>query len=197
MRNFSEACLRNQQAIFEQLQPWLKTATQVLEIGSGSGQHAEYFCRQLPDILWQCSDRQMWLEALNENIKAMRLQNIVAPLELDVDISADWPEQSYDLIYTANSLHIMSWQSVENLFAHLPNQLQLDGYFCCYGPMKYKGDFTSKSNANFDFCLKDRDPQSGIRDIEALQALASHQHIHLVKDISMPANNQLLIWQKT
>ena len=193
MRNFSESCLRNQAIIFEQLQPWLQDASHALEIGSGSGQHAQFFCQHLPTLQWQCTDKTEWLAGLQENIAAINLSNISAAIELDVN--NEWPDKAYDLIYTANSLHIMSWQSVKNLFSNLSQHLQPQGYFCCYGPMKYQQKFTSDSNANFDLWLKNRDAASGIRDFEALQLLADKQKLKLIKDINMPANNQLLIWQ--
>ncbi|MEH6442825.1 MAG: DUF938 domain-containing protein [Oceanospirillaceae bacterium] len=194
MLNFSESCARNQQVIYDQLLPWLEQSQNVLEIGSGSGQHALHFCSQLPKLQWQCADRDMWLNALAINIQNAELENIKAPIELDVNGS--WPNAQYDLIYTANSLHIMSWQSVQNLFANLANCLHNGGYFCCYGPFKYAGEFTSSSNENFEQWLKNRNNESGIRDFEAIEILANAQQLHLVTDISMPANNQLLIWKK-
>lgn len=194
MLNFSESCARNQQVIFENLLPWLQQSQQVLEIGSGSGQHALHFCKQLAQLQWQCTDRSEWLAALKINIESAALSNLSPPIELDVN--NHWPAAQYDLIYTANSLHIMSWESVQNLMFNITGCLNEGAYFCCYGPFKYAGEFTSPSNANFDTWLKSRDIESGIRDFEALEALANAQHLKLVSDIAMPANNQLLIWQK-
>jgi len=195
MLNFSDSCQRNQQPILEQLKPWLLQSVEVLEIGSGSGQHALHFSKALATINWQCTDRAMWLDALQTNIQEAALDNVRPAIELDVD--GVWPQRQFDMIYTANSLHIMGWDSVQALFNNLAEHLHIGGYFCCYGPFKYNGEFTSPSNANFENWLKDRDPQSGVRDFEALQALAEQQQLNLVTDIPMPANNQLLIWQKT
>ncbi|MFT5706070.1 MAG: SAM-dependent methyltransferase [Oceanospirillaceae bacterium] len=194
MLNFSESCARNQQVIYDQLLPWLEQSQNALEIGSGSGQHALHFCSQLPQLQWQCADRDMWLDALAINIQNAELTNIKTPIELDVNGS--WPNAQYDLVYTANSLHIMNWQSVQNLFANLTDCLHSGGYLCCYGPFKYAGEFTSPSNANFELWLKNRDHESGIRDFEAIEILANAQQLRLVTDINMPANNQLLIWKK-
>ena len=194
MLNFSESCQRNQQPILEQLTPWLEQSVDVLEIGSGSGQHALHFSSALPALRWQCTDRSMWLAALQSNIQEATLDNDLPAKELDVN--KQWPQRQFDMIYTANSLHIMGWDSVELLFSHLAEHLHPSGYFCCYGPFKYNGEFTSHSNANFELWLKSRAPQSGVRDFEALQQLAQQQQLSLVTDIPMPANNQLLIWQK-
>lgn len=193
MHHFSDACARNQVPLYQALQPWLEQVNRVLEIGSGSGQHALYFTEKLPHLVWQCSDRAMWLEGLNANIAAYFPANTATALELDVNQL--WPEQRFDMLYTANSLHIMSWQSVQNLFAQLPTHLQDNGFFCCYGPFKYRGEFTSPSNANFQQWLIERDSASGIRDFEALAELAEQSQLHLVSDFDMPANNQLLVWQ--
>lgn len=196
MMNFSESCVRNQQPIFDQLHTTLSEATTVLEIGSGSGQHAIFFSQQLPHLQWQCSDQRIWLEGLQHNLIEAKanLNNTLAPFELD--INKVWPDEKYDVIYTANSLHIMSWDSVKTLFKQLPFNLHEEGTFCCYGPFKYRGEFTSESNESFDRWLKARDIQSGIRDIEGLIEVATASGLQLVEDVPMPANNQLLFWKK-
>jgi len=199
MRNFSPSCERNQDVIFEQLQELLGQVNTVLEIGSGSGQHALFFQQQLikrnnSSVIWQCSDRGEWLADLALNITDMAMDNVLTPIELDVD--NNWPSQSFDMIYTANSIHIMSWENVENLFKNLPSTLQAQGYFCCYGPFKYNAEFTSESNQKFEQWLKGRDAKSGIKDFEAIEKLALQHGIQLVSDITMPANNQLLVWQR-
>ncbi len=194
MQNFSPSCERNQQVIFETLLPWLQQTSSVLEIGSGSGQHAFHFCEQLAHLSWQCSDQGEYYAGLLANIAQSNNPQINQAIELDVN--GRWPTQSYDMIYTSNSLHIMSWQSVKALFSQLSAHLKQDGYFCCYGPFKYQGEFTSPSNADFEQWLINRNSQSGIRDFEALCELATEQQLTFVSDIAMPANNQLLIWQK-
>lgn len=193
MHNYSPSCERNQQVIFDTLAPWLKQVTSVLEIGSGSGQHAFHFTQLLDHLNWQCTDRGEYLAGLEANIA----NHPKLPAAIELDVNGPWPEQCYDMIYTANSLHIMDWQSVQALFSRLAKQLNPQGFFSCYGPFKYHGEFTSPSNANFQLWLKDRDPASGIRDFEALNSMAQDQDLSLIRDISMPANNQLLIWQKS
>lgn len=193
MFNFSEACARNQQPIYEALADRLSTVSSVLELGSGTGQHALHFSAQAPHLRWQCSDTPAYLEALAHNLAQSAAHDLVAPILLDVN--QQWPAQRFEMIYTANSLHIMSWDSVLNLFAQLNSHLSKDGLFCCYGPFKYQGEFTSASNAQFEQWLKGRDPLSGVRDFEALQQLGELHGLSLIDDIKMPANNQLLIWQ--
>jgi hypothetical protein len=198
IHNFSPSCERNQQAIFEALSPWLQQVNSVLEIGSGSGQHAFHFCKQLPSLAWQCTDRGEYLAGLKANIDQHNYRQPSSKFSqaIELDVGGAWPEQHCDMIYTANSLHIMSWQSVQSLILNLSSCLNDGGFFCCYGPFKYAGEFTSPSNANFDIWLKDRNQESGIRNFEALEGLANAQQLQLVRDIKMPANNQLLIWQK-
>jgi len=194
IHNYSESCTRNQQVIAEQLAPIFAQSDCVLEIGSGSGQHALHFCQTHPHLNWQCSDQTQWLDGLTKNIAASEISAIATPIELDVN--ARWPNKQYSLIYTANSLHIMSMQSMLALFSNIGSHLTETGYFCCYGPFKYQGDYTSPSNSQFDVWLKNRDTLSGIRDFEVISELAKEQRLKLISDTNMPANNQLLIWQK-
>jgi cyclopropane fatty-acyl-phospholipid synthase-like methyltransferase len=199
MRNIAPSCERNQDVIFTEIKPLLKNIDTVLEIGSASGQHAQYFMQQFSKeqtnhIIWQCTDRKQWIEDLALNIKEMNCEKILAPFEFDVDLH--WPKKQYDLIYTANSIHIMSLSDVVNLFQNLSSIINEDGFFCSYGPFKYKGKFTSESNAQFDLLLKERDVKSGIKDIETLETLAHKYGMSLLRDIKMPANNQLLVWKK-
>jgi cyclopropane fatty-acyl-phospholipid synthase-like methyltransferase len=194
MRNFSESCQRNQEAILTTLSPWLRKSISLLEIGSGSGQHAIHFCARFPQLHWQCTDRGNWLADLGLNLAETQLANLPPPLELDVNRA--WPLEKYDIIYTANSLHIMSWDSVKALFSQLSEHLTQEGIFCCYGPFKYQNEFTSPSNANFEAWLQSRDRLSGVRDFEAVAQLAKEHYLDFMTDHLMPANNQLLIWQK-
>lgn len=167
----------------------------VLEIGSGTGQHALYVCSRLPQLEWQTSDLpehhagiQMWLDEA-------ALPNVFSPLALDV--TKRWaPKNPFDYLFTANSLHIMSWLAVEDLFEQLPSWLKLGGRFVAYGPFNYGGEFSSPSNAKFQQWLQSRDPLSGIRDFEAVNELATAAGCRLLDDIAMPANNQCLVWQR-
>ena len=134
MLNFSDSCQRNQQPILQQLKPWLQPGAEVLEIGSGSGQHALHFSAALPAINWQCTDRAMWLGALQANIQEAALDNVGPAIELDVN--GEWPKRQFDIIYTANSLHIMDWDSVQALFNNLFQHLQTNGYFLLLRPFQ-------------------------------------------------------------
>ncbi len=198
MLNFSESCERNKKAILPVLQDYFADVTRVLEIGSGSGQHALYFSQQLPHLCWQPSDQPKLLPALQQNLAASRLPeskaaNLALPLALDV-LQMPWPDVQPDGVFTANTLHIMPTSGVEAFFAGLSQQLRKPGYVCIYGPFNYQGQFTSDSNARFDRWLKDRDPRSGIRDFEWICQLAETAELKLVDDVAMPANNRVLVF---
>jgi cyclopropane fatty-acyl-phospholipid synthase-like methyltransferase len=191
---FSQACENNKHPILNKLAPLLQKQQQVLEIGSGTGQHAVYFASELSNIHWQCSDRQENLDGIGAWIADAKLDNLAPPICLDVH-DLNWPTQHFDMIYSANTLHIMSWHEVTLFFRQLKNCLAKEGLLCVYGPFNYVGKFSSPSNAQFDQWLKQRDHQSGIRDFEAIDQLAQKIGLTLQADHKMPANNQLLIWQ--
>ncbi len=196
---FSEACERNKGPILEVLQRWLgDQAGVVLEIGAGTGQQAVYFARHLPHLSWQPTERLENLSALTARIEVEGSCNLLAPLELDVEQGA-WPSDadSVDAVYTANTLHIVSWQQVQALFRGVGRVLRDDGLLIVYGPFRYGGQFTSHSNSVFDAALRTRDPLSGIRDFEAVDTLAVAQGMRLVEDCAMPANNQTLLWRRS
>ena len=189
---FSQACENNKQPILNHLKTVLQECQHVLEIGSGTGQHAVYFAANMPQLIWQCSDRA-------ENILGIQrwLADTALPAPLTLDVGdGNWPAQLYDAIFSANTLHIMSWSEVELFFQKVDAQLKSNALLCIYGPFKYSGEFTSPSNADFDLWLKRNNPLSGIRDFEAIRELAMHAGFQLVADHNMPANNQLLIWQR-
>ena len=167
----------------------------VLEVGSGTGQHAVHFAAALPHLVWQTSDRPEWLPGIRLWLAEAALSNTPAPLQLDV--TGPWPETRFDAIFTANTLHIMGWAEVEAFFATLPGSLTEDARLTIYGPFNYGGEFTSDSNRAFDQWLKDRDPASGIRDFEAVDALARGVGLCLVEDNAMPANNRCLVWRRS
>jgi SAM-dependent methyltransferase len=196
---FSEACERNKGPILDVLQRWLgQRAGLVLEIGAGTGQHAVHFARNLPHLSWQPTERLESLASLTTRIEVEGSCNLLAPLELDVE-QATWPcvADSVDAVYTANTLHIVSWPQVQALFRGVGRVLRDDGLLIVYGPFRYGGQFTSHSNAVFDEALRSRDPLSGIRDFEAVDALAAGQGLRLVEDCAMPANNQALVWRRS
>jgi len=195
MKPFSEACEQNRQPILEVLRVELAGCRDVLEIGSGTGQHAVFFGTQFPHIRWQTSDVAGAHAGIRAWLDEAQLDNVLPPLPLDV-CSDDWPAQTYDAVFSANTTHIMSWPQVECFFAGVGRVLGAGGVFCLYGPFNYGGDYTSDSNAQFDRWLKARDPLSGIRDFEALDALAQRVGLVLRKDYEMPANNRTLVWSK-
>jgi SAM-dependent methyltransferase len=193
MLPFSEASERNKQPILAILRGILGGRRHVVEIGAGTGQHAVHFARELPQLEWQPTDRREYLPGLAARIKAEGPPNLLAPIELDV-MQADWPTLAADAVFSANTLHIMSWPEVGAFFSGVGRMLQHDGVLVVYGPFRYGGVFTTDSNAAFDRSLRARDPASGIRDFEAVNALAEAQGFELQADHAMPANNQLLSW---
>jgi cyclopropane fatty-acyl-phospholipid synthase-like methyltransferase len=192
---FSQPSENNKQVILDILKRHLATADSLLEIGGGSGQHAVFFAEQFPRLRWQSSDIPSNVDSLNLRIAAAQLPNLPAAFALDVN-DAPWNCCQCKAIYTANSLHIMSADSVENFFDGVAGQLQEGGRLMVYGPFRYDGAFTTESNTRFDLWLKGRDPLSGIRDFEWVNSLASNAGLQLLEDNAMPANNQFLIWKK-
>jgi len=191
---YSQACENNKQPILDVLSHALSDTAQVLEIGSGSGQHAVHFAQHLPQLTWQTSDLAINHDGIKQWINEAQLSNLQLPISLD--LNQPWPIEQTQAIYTANTLHIVSWPLVVKFFAGVKQHLSNGGVLCIYGPFNYQGQFTSQSNANFDLWLKGRDPQSGIRDIEAIMTLAAEAGLSLTKDHQMPANNRLLVFTK-
>ena len=192
MLAFSEACERNKQPILDRLVDELVRSSRVLEVGSGTGQHAVHFARNMRHLEWQPSDRADYLYDLAARIAEEGTPNLLAPLELDV--LGQWPKLATDAVYSANTLHIMSWPEVEAFLSGVGQVLAVGGVLVVYGPFRYAGRFTSDSNAAFDRSLRERDPASGIRDIETVRGLAEAQGFALTADHAMPANNQLVVW---
>jgi cyclopropane fatty-acyl-phospholipid synthase-like methyltransferase len=191
---FSQSCENNKRPILEVLRRHLADARQLLEVGSGTGQHAVFFAEQLPQLVWQTSDRREHHAGIRQWIEAAGLHNVLPPLELEV-IARPWPVARADAVFSANTAHIMSWAMVEAFVAGVGELLRGGGVFCLYGPFNYGGAYTSASNERFDAWLAARDPASAIRDFEAVDALAAAAGLRLVEDNPMPANNRLLVWQ--
>lgn len=191
---FSQACENNKAPILEILSQAFSQCISILEIGSGTGQHAEHFARHLPHLSWQASDQAHYLPGLNERLKRAALVNLPQALCLDVT-QQHLPVGRFDGLFTANTLHIMSWSMVESLFQRLDKLLNDNATLCIYGPFNYNGHFTSLSNQLFDQSLRSRDAAMGIRDSEQVFALAKSQGFSLHQDCTMPANNRLL-WFK-
>jgi cyclopropane fatty-acyl-phospholipid synthase-like methyltransferase len=190
----SPSCDRNRDPILAVLREYFADRREVLEIGSGTGQHAVYFAQALPHLVWQASDVAENLPGIREWLDDARLFNTPPPLLLDVN--SQWPVKQYDAVFSANTLHIMSWGEVEGLFQRLSAMLAADALLTVYGPFNYNGKFTSESNAAFNEWLQARGEHMAIRDFEAVNALASAIGLHLLQDIPMPANNRMLIWRQ-
>lgn len=192
---FSQACENNKRPILSVLQRHLQPGCRVLEVGSGTGQHVVFFAAELPDTAWQPSDRGDYLPIVAARVARAGLANVGKPVELDVD-HPRWSAGPFAAVYSANTAHIMGWPSVERFVAGVGGVLAPGGLFLLYGPFNYGGRFTSASNESFDESLRQRDPASGIRDFEAVDALARDAGLNLVEDNAMPANNRLLVWRR-
>ncbi|MGE4071449.1 MAG: DUF938 domain-containing protein [Lysobacterales bacterium] len=192
-RPHAPATERNRDAILEVLADHFGQKARILEIGSGTGQHALYFAQALPHLHWQCSDRAERLDGIRLWLTENALANTPPPLELDV--AGSWPDQRFDGVFSANTLHIMSWPEVESMFAGLRSILAPDARLVVYGPFKYQQQHTSDSNREFDQSLRAEVPSRGIRDFEAVDALAQGIGLRLIEDRTMPANNRCLVWK--
>lgn len=191
----SDACERNKGPILEILREVFTGCTSILEIGSGTGQHAVHFATEMPWLVWQPSDRADAMPGLRKRIVYEGPKNLRAPVELDVT-QPPWDVRRMDGVFMANTLHILGWREVEAFFVNLPAILKPGAVLVIYGPFRYAGQYTSESNASFDEMLRARDPQSGIRDFEAVDALARGIGFALQADHRMPANNQTLVWKQ-
>lgn len=189
------SCARNREPILAVLARHFADRRAVLEIGSGSGQHAIHFAAALPHLAWQTSDRRQNLEGIRAWLGEAALPNTPPPLELDV--TGAWPAQCFDAIFSANTLHIMGWSEVEGFFDRLPAVMHGDAKLVIYGPFNYRGGFTSESNAAFDAWLKQGNPLQGIRDFEAVDVLARQSGLSLIEDCAMPSHNRCLVWGRS
>ena len=192
---FAPACERNRDPILEVLREHFADRRRVLELGSGTGQHAVHFAGALPHLSWQASDRTANLPGIRMWLDEARLPNTPPPIELDVN--GPWPGSTFDAVFSANTLHIMGWDDVVLLFRALPGVVADDAILAIYGPFNYGGRFTSESNAAFDARLRSENARRGLRDMEAVDALAREAGFTLVEDRAMPANNRTLVWRRT
>lgn len=189
------SCAKNREPILGVLRDHFADCRAVLEIGSGTGQHAIFFAGQLPHLTWQTSDCPENLPGIAAWLADAALTNTPAPLAFNV--LETWPERRVDAVFSANTLHIMPWPAVERLFARLPEILTEQAKLAIYGPFNYGGRFTSESNAAFDAWLKEKAAHQGGRDFEAVDALAGQAGLRLLEDRAMPSNNRCLVWQRT
>ena len=197
---FSQACENNKQPILEVLEQELQDFTHVLEVGSGTGQHSVYFAPRLAHLIWQTSDVFAYHATINAWHAAYPAPNLYAPLTFDVSCDSVPINKAvaapYDAVFTANTLHIMSWSLVSKLFELVGDMLPLNGKFIIYGPFNENGRYSSESNRQFDHSLRQRDSNSGIRHLEDVIDLANSHHLVLSNTYMMPANNQILVFQK-
>lgn len=220
MKPYALSSETNKTPILAVLKEIFADRKQVLEIASGTGQHAVHFAHELPHLTWQPSELAQNLPGIQAWLDEAQLPNVLPPLALDIN-DAHWPfpnsvqplnsvrpernevkskevnpnQTQPDAIFNANTVHIISWPEVERLFAHIARVIAPGGCVCLYGPYNYDGKFTSASNASFDVWLKSRDPNSGVRDFEAVDRLAASHGLELLRDIAMPSNNRILVWQ--
>ena len=193
IKPFSQACANNRQPILEVLKRVFVDANDVLEIGSGTGQHAVYFAPELKHLMWQPSDRRENIPGIHAWIEEEPSRNLKKPVELDVD--GPWPANKFDGFFTANTCHIMPWESVVNMFSGIGKKAGEETVLAIYGPFKYRGEFTTESNANFDRWLKGIAPHQGVREFEDIVRLAEGVGFTLAEDNALPANNQLLVFR--
>lgn len=200
---FSQACENNKKPILNILKDAFNSSEKILEIGSGTGQHSVYFAQHLPNLSWQTSDLPINHYSINARKEESELKNLLPPITIDLQQEWRVPLQQsrlatamVDGIFTANTLHIVSWHLVQKFFDGIKEHLTYGGVVCIYGPFNYEGEFTSERNAQFDLWLKARDTASGIRDFEQVLQLAKDADLQLSADHTMPANNRLLVFNK-
>lgn len=196
LKPFSQACENNAPSILIELCRLLVSSTSVLEIGSGTGQHAVFFGEALSHLTWQTSDLPENHEGICLWLDEAALQNVLPPIDVNVDDDYEEDER-YDVIFMSNTLHILSWKQVKKCFSQMNKAIANNGLLIIYGPFNYKGNFTSESNMRFDQWLKAADAERGIRDFERVNKLAQDEGFILEEDNAMPANNRLLVWRFT
>jgi cyclopropane fatty-acyl-phospholipid synthase-like methyltransferase len=193
---FSAACDNNRKPILSIIEVLFANSGKILEIGSGTGQHAVYFADKMRQLVWQTSDLKENHEGILSWLNEADLSNVLPPLELDVT-EKNWPvEDDIDAVFSANAIHIMGWHAAKAMIAAVGKLLPAEGLFVLYGPFNYDNEYTSESNARFDAWLKQQNPESGIRNFEDVEQLANAAGLYLQNDFEMPANNRILCWKK-
>ncbi len=193
---FSAACERNRDPIFDVLRQYIKPEhTHLLEIGSGTGQHAVYFAPHFKHMTWITSDVPAHHLGMVMWFKEFKIPNISGPIRFKVGID-EFPKQPVNIVYTANTFHIMSWKNVKTLMKMFGHRLRKNSLVMIYGPFNYDGKFTSPSNEQFDRMLKEENPDSGIRNFEDVNKAMIKNGFELLKDHEMPANNRMLIYKR-
>ncbi len=195
----SEAAERNKLPILEVIRDYFPERGTVLEIGSGTGQHAAFFASQMPTVSWRASDlagNHAWIE---KTLAQAGCGNASGPFELDVGVEEHWnrickPVGKFDGVFSANTAHIMSWQRVVDMFQGVSRILAPTRKFVIYGPFNRNGEYTSASNASFDRYLKSLNSDQGIRDDQEVLQVAGSCNLDFRESIDMPANNRILIF---
>ena len=195
MKPFSQAAENNRGPILEVLKSLFHGPAHLLEVGSGTGQHAVYFAEHWPDVVWQTSDRWEHHDGILAWLNESKRDNALPPITLDV-LQEHWPDSRFDGGFSANTAHIMNWAMVVGMFTGMSRSLKDDGLFVLYGPFNYGGRYTSAGNERFDQQLRSQETGMGIRDFEAIEALANAQAFELFRDVPMPANNRSLVWRR-
>lgn len=197
MTAYSQAAERNKLPIFSALKAYLNPTDSILEIGSGTGQHAVFFKQTYPELTWQASDTQTNLSTIEQYFDQFSNLNLNPVVELDVDKKQQWPQpESYDHVFSANTCHIMAWHQVENMLTLVARVLKPLGYFFLYGPFNQNGEYTSDSNRQFDQFLKAQAPHMGLRALNDVIQCANAQGLSHRVNHQMPHNNQLLVFKK-
>lgn len=194
-KQFSEACQRNRDPILNVLKDVFEGVERVLEVGSGTGQHAVYFARHLPHLVWQPADRPGQLDSVRAWRADAELDNVLEPVEIDL-FDESWPLGEFDAVFSSNVIHIAPAAATERLFAHAAEHLSDGGIVLLYGPFRYGDRALEPSNERFDLWLKERDPESGIRLFEDVDEAAASHGFELVEDRAMPANNRCIWWTR-
>lgn len=193
---FSEACERNKETILSVLKKVISPVHRnVIEIGAGTGQHATFFARAFPQLRWTPTETSENLPHLNRVVQESGIKNLTPPFKMRIG-EDDFAIRTYDVIYTANTLHIISWKDCKTLIKLMGHRLQEGGLAIIYGPFNYGGQFTSQSNEEFNDWLKKRDPASGIRNFEDVHNAMEKNGFELVNDYEMPANNRTLVYRR-
>jgi cyclopropane fatty-acyl-phospholipid synthase-like methyltransferase len=191
---YSQACENNKEPVLEKLREIFDAPGKVLEVGTGTGQHAVHFAGAMPHLQWQPTDHPNAADTCRPRLEQAELKNILPVIGLDV-ATANWPVESFTWAFSANTAHIMSWGEVEQMFRHIGERLPEDGAFCLYGPFNNQGQYSSDSNRQFDEHLRARSSHMGIRDLEDLRELAKKVGLGLAENYAMPANNRLLVFR--
>lgn len=193
---YSASCDSNKAPILEVLyKTILPSDRRLLEIGSGTGQHAVYLAPKFPQLEWYPTDLSSNLSGMNLWFKEARIATIQKPTRLDVS-KDDFPKLKFDVVFTANTLHMMHWKDCKAFMKLLGHRLREGSRAIFYGPFKYQGEFTSPGNAEFDLSLKAKDPLSGIRAFEDINNNMIKNGFELLEDYDMPAHNRILVYQR-